>query len=960
MKKLQFVAILLLLPLLSVYGKPVSKAQAEKIAAEFMGKRRSVSAPLACMPQRARLMAPGQSAVDTPPYYIFNAGNGDGFIIVSGDDAAAPVLGYSDKGAIDVDNLPDNMAAWLRLNALYVERCADGTIADGAQAAPRQGGDVVVEPLLGDINWGQEYPFNEMCPEYYSSGGYTHYYSGCVVAAATQIMRYWCWPKQGTGSKSYKFNGQTLSADFGSTVYDWDNMLAEYPDKGATPEQVEAAATLTYHFDVAVEMEFNEAGSGALSMLVPYAYREYFGYDDGTTMRKRNYYSSTEWLDIIRHELDEGRPVYYGATSDNGLGGHAFVCDGYDSEGYVHINWGWYGMSNGFFLVNHLTPSDLGAGGGSGGYNRDQEIITGIQPPTGEPAVFERPLYGMEFSCFDYGDDFTLMDNITNYDVLPFDGQISVVVTRDGEVLKVLADVSDSQLEGYGSGNRYTVMAYQREITTSVGSDVADGDCEVRLAFRETPSSPWQFMRHENGNPSYVRATAKDGKLTLHEDEVPHPDVTLLNELEADGDIYAGGSALFTVQLRNDAKDFDLSNIVVRFTSVDNPEKYWEYENEVNVYNGSTETVDLLVDLDADMPEGEYTISLYQEEFEAYPFKQMGGEDARLTVLPEATQPVMRLTQPVEWSSSKDIQSEIKYNEDVVQGDIFNLAVSTRNYGAAGKVGIIGWLEDTKNPEKTYLLAQTDVNVDNGETVVTALFRSKLPVDPGVYKIKLVYLTEDGTETSDPNNDKYVRMLTVRENTTNLLLKAVSLDMPDEMEVGEKYKCSLTLYAPTDFSGMVYVRMRKFTIKDGGIVYMGTQRISAGETKTIEFNCTADYAPARYVALIEAKVGGVEGTIGDYYNCYKLITISDASGIGSVETANGDSGISYNGGTLTVSAGGAAVYGVDVYGIDGTLVRSIDCDGLQDVACPCQLGRGVYVVKVRTANGLITSKLAVK
>ena len=137
MKKLQFVAILLLLPLLSVYGKPVSKAQAEKIAAEFMGKRRSVSAPLACMPQRARLMAPGQSAADTPPYYIFNAGNGDGFIIVSGDDAAAPVLGYSDKGAIDVDNLPDNMAAWLRLNALYVERCADGTIADGAQAAPR-------------------------------------------------------------------------------------------------------------------------------------------------------------------------------------------------------------------------------------------------------------------------------------------------------------------------------------------------------------------------------------------------------------------------------------------------------------------------------------------------------------------------------------------------------------------------------------------------------------------------------------------------------------------------------------------------------------------------------------------------------------------------------------------------------------------------------------------------------
>lgn len=954
MKKLQFVAILLLLPLLSVYGKPVSKAQAEKIAAEFMGKRRSVSAPLACMPQRARLMAPGQSAADTPPYYIFNAGNGDGFIIVSGDDAAAPVLGYSDKGAIDVDNLPDNMAAWLRLNALYVERCADGTIADGAQAAPRQGGDVVVEPLLGDINWGQEYPFNEMCPEYYSSGGYTHYYSGCVVAAATQIMRYWCWPKQGTGSKSYKFNGQTLSADFGSTVYDWDNMLAEYPDKGATPEQVEAAATLTYHFDVAVEMEFNETGSGALSMLVPYAYREYFGYDDGTTMRKRNYYSSTEWLDIIRHELDEGRPVYYGATSDNGLGGHAFVCDGYDSEGYVHINWGWYGMSNGFFLVNHLTPSDLGAGGGSGGYNRDQEIITGIKPATGEPAVFERPLYGMEFSCFDYGDKFTLMDNITNYDVLPFDGQISVVVTRNGEVLKVLADISDSQLEGYGSGNRYTVMAYQRNITTNVGSDVADGDCEVRLAFRETPSSPWQFMRHENGNPSYVRATAKGGKLTLHTDEVPHPDVTLLNELEADGDIYAGGSALFTVQLRNDAKDFDLSNIVVRFTSVDNPEKYWEYENEVNVYNGSTETVDLLVDLDADMPEGEYTISLYQEEFEAYPFKQVGGEDARLTVLPEATQPVMRLTQPVVWTDNTD-------ENEIVQGDKFYLTLSARNYGAAGKVGVISWLQDTADPDKTYMLIQGDVDVDKGEAVTPLLYRPKLPVDPGVYKVLITYVTEDGVETPDPNNDKYAATLTVGE-ANDILLKAVAIDIPDVMEVGQTYNCSFTLYSPNDFYGYMCLRMRQFTNTNGGIIIGSMLRdpysFAAGETKKIDFKFKPSFDPGRYMVIVEAKQDGVEGTIGDYANCYKLVTITDASGISSVETAA--SGISYNGGTLTVSAGGAAVYGVDVYGIDGTLVRSIDCDGLQDVACPCQLGRGVYVVKVRTANGLITSKLAVK
>lgn len=391
---------------------------------------------------------------------------------------------------------------------------------------------------------------------------------------------------------------------------------------------------------------------------------------------------------------------------------------------------------------------------------------------------------------------------------------------------------------------------------------------------------------------------------------------------------------------------------MVRFTSVDNPEKYWEYGNEVNVYNGSTETVDLLVNLAEDMPEGDYTLTLYQEEFEDYPFKQVGGEDAVQTVLPEAELPIMRLTQPVAWTNGTK-------SGEVKQGDVFQLAVSTRNYGAAGKVGVIGWLEDTADPDKTYLLAQSDIDVDKGETVVTALFRNKLPVDPGVYKVKISYLTEDGTETPDLNNDKYAATLTVGE-AKDILLEAMSLDMPDEMEVGGKYKCSLTLYASVDFSGRVYVRMRQFTIKNGGIVYMGTQSMKAGETKTIEFDCDADYEPSRYVVLVEAHQGSEEGTVGDYANCYKLVNVIEASGIVSVEAGDDKAGVSYRSGTLTVSSCGAAVYGIDVYGIDGTLVRSIDCGGMQDVVCPCRLGRGVYIVKVRTANGLITSKLAVE
>ena len=387
MKRYNLLWVLCLFSFLYVGAKPITKSAAENIARGFMSKRCSKSASLTCLPRKSAVKG-GTS--DVAPYYIFNVGKNEGFVIVSGDDNAEPVLGYSDKGELDPNNIPSNMAEWLRLNELYVENCAKKDSSAKPAYANTGNGTVVVEPLLGDILWGQDFPFNEMCPTYYSDGQTKHYYVGCVATAATQIMRYYRYPQQGTGSKSYVFNGQTLSADFGNTTYDWDNMLAFYPSEGVSQEQIDAAATLAYQFGVSVEMEYAENGSGALSMLVPHALKTYFGYDNGVTMRRRNFYSGTEWLDIIKNELDHNRPVYYGATSDNGLGGHAFVCDGYDSEGYVHINWGWYGMSNGYFLVNHLNPDDLGEGGGTGGYNTDQEIITGIQPSTGGATTFAR------------------------------------------------------------------------------------------------------------------------------------------------------------------------------------------------------------------------------------------------------------------------------------------------------------------------------------------------------------------------------------------------------------------------------------------------------------------------------------------------------------------------------------------------------------------------------------------
>lgn len=952
MKRYNLLWILSLLSFLYVGARPITKSAAENIARGFMSKRCSKSASLACLPHKSAVKG---SSGDVAPYYIFNIGNREGFVIVSGDDNAEPVLGYSDRGELDLDNMPANMVEWLRLNELYVENCAkrESSIVGTSRTGS---GTVVVEPLLGDIMWGQDFPFNEMCPTYYSGGQDLHYYVGCVATAATQIMRYYRYPQQGTGSKSYVFKGQTLSADFGNTTYDWDNMLAFYPSDGVSQEQIDAAATLAYHFGVSVEMEYAENGSGALSMLVPHALKTYFGYDKATTMRRRNFYSATEWLELIKHELDNNRPVYYGATSDSGLGGHAFVCDGYDSEGYVHINWGWYGMSNGYFLVNHLNPDDLGEGGGTGGYNTDQEIITGIQPSTGGTTDFDRPLYGLlSLKCSDYGSDFTLMSSVNNYDVTPFDGQIAAVVTRDGQIIDILkTDGESTHIDGFANSMSGLYFLTMRDIPTTVSEGIADGACEVRLAFKEADEDRWQFLRHENRERGYVAANIVDGVLDLDEDAAPVPDVTVVGQIQNDGDIFAGGSALFSVTLQNNSSNFNLKNVVVRFRSKDDASKVWDYENTVNIYDGSTESVKLLVNLADDMPSGDYDIILFEKGYPDNPFVQTTPEVASLTVLPAVSVPVMRQTQ--------NLGLVIGATDGLVrQGDDIMLKVTARNYGAAGNVSVILWMENMDNPEQTYLFLQGNVTVDKGKEVTVPLFR-KLPVDPGTYRLKLTYLTDDGNETPDVNAAGFDNTLTVHENNKDIMLEAVSLDMPDVLYTEEKSPCKIVLRAPETFSGTVYLRLRQYTNTNGEIVSMSSVKMEAGETKEIAFDYKPRVEPERYMLLVEAKQGGVTGTVASYHNCYKLVEVkSGTSGISSVDAQNDNANVYYKDGRVYVDvADGSTLLKTELIAANGALVTSCDKASMTGGWFAADVQSGVYMVKVTTDKGVSVRKIMIK
>lgn len=311
--------------------------------------------------------------------YVFDRGASSGYVVVAADDVARPMLGYTDKGDFSIDSIPPALRWWLGCYAAEIKAAVSSGTSVAAQPASTVS-RTPIEPIVATM-WNQDAPFNNLCPELDGERAVT----GCVATAMAQVMKVHQWPATGTGTNSYSFTynntSHNVSLDFGATTYRWDDMLDVYDDNSPSAA-CDAVATLMYSCGVAVDMRYNlakDGGSGAASLLAAVGLLKYFNYDKGMRYLQRTDYTLDEWCDIIYAELAEGRPVLYGGQSDEG--GHEFVCDGYSEDGLFHINWGWGGASNGYFLLSALEPGSQGIGGSGGGYNANQDVIVGIRPP---------------------------------------------------------------------------------------------------------------------------------------------------------------------------------------------------------------------------------------------------------------------------------------------------------------------------------------------------------------------------------------------------------------------------------------------------------------------------------------------------------------------------------------------------------------------------------------------------
>ncbi|MCR4848400.1 MAG: C10 family peptidase [Bacteroidales bacterium] len=374
MKKLGIILSLLLLAAMPLMAERVTPKTAQKVAMTFLSNNGAKASQLVDLSKKAGFAN----------LYIFNGE--EGFVVISADDRVQPILGYSLTGTFKTEGMPENIRWWLQGYSDQIQGAIENQLKATTETAQqwkelRDGKPNAAKrtPIVGPLiqtKWDQGSPYNNLCPE--SS------VTGCVATAMAQVMKYWDYPTQGIGSHSYipythPEYGE-LTADFYATTYDWNNMTNTYGGSSTEAEKL-AVATLMYHCGISVDMDYSPSSSGAVTAYVADALKTYFNYSSDAKFLSRSDYDDDTWISKLKADLDSSRPIQYSGRGDGG--GHSFVFDGYSDENYFHVNWGWGGYCDDYYLITNLNPGPGGIGSGSNGiYNDNQGAILGIHPST--------------------------------------------------------------------------------------------------------------------------------------------------------------------------------------------------------------------------------------------------------------------------------------------------------------------------------------------------------------------------------------------------------------------------------------------------------------------------------------------------------------------------------------------------------------------------------------------------
>lgn len=573
------------------------------------------------------------TTANTPDFYVFNrAADLPGFVIVNADaTSTTEILGYSEMSTFDYDTAPDNFKWWL-------QQYQTNGVAKAPAKAPGMRHDV---PYLCQTKWNQNAPYWNKIP--YT--GTAHYVTGCAATSMAQVMKYFNYPERGEGSYGYSINYGTVvnySADFANTTYDWANMLDDY-SHGYNDAQADAVATLMYHCGVAQDMEYNNSLRGGSSAIVGRNGRamiDYFKYDKSMVKAVRQYYTDEAWEELMYNEVDKGRPVLYSGQSSGG--GHSFICDGYRVEDNTyHINWGWGGYLDGYFILvgkdgaedpEVLNPDGSGIGGSStsDGYSGRQSAIVNIKPNEG--GGYASIICLKEMNEISRGAIHENLGSAAFYDYKVnlsdgFDKNLYVTITAGNEGFSAVGFDFGVMFRNVTTGAEYAqklgtrekldvnyMFGRQEPFSTSILPE--DGVYEVIPVFRELGTLEWEKILCE--------PTFKYARLTLTGTaNRPDPNViTLKDELCFDQFPVVGSGNVVTES--NDFKitfsmlnntDSPVSDFFVMFLTVGNHTYYWRLNGNNMIASGGASrfTINLGDNISLCTPGELYTFSFYHD-----------------------------------------------------------------------------------------------------------------------------------------------------------------------------------------------------------------------------------------------------------------------------------------------------------------------------------------------------------
>lgn len=521
------------------------------------GKQISQNAALSAARKYSRTgqVAPAKNLrsdkTNNAPYYAFNLEQG--YVIVSGDDEMTELVGYAENGFFDAENVPPQMQLWLDGYAEYVAAVQSGK-AKARKILLSDSPSVVVEPLV-TTKWNQDAPFNNFAPEYTDDNNNTQRCAtGCAATAMAQIMKFHNWPEQGVGHYSYEHQSfGTISSNFSEHVYDWTNMIDRYNNGEYSNMQADAVALLMKDCGVSLNMNYGPVSGASIYSYYP-AFKNYFRYSSRTV--NRSGCETAEFTKIITDELQEGRPLIYCGTGEDG--GHAFVVDGYDTNYFLHVNWGWGGYSDGYFDMNYMDPTGLGIGGGSGAFKWNQGIVLARPLKDGvEPYEFIQQLCFVPYNDVkggifceqempaNKGDDVTiLLRNTANLSGESFFGSLNVGVFDDSGALVTMGNEerienNNGELLEFQSGSLYSVDLPMTLNTAGI----ADGNYIVR-AMSKANGDVWRKF----ASTDCLNMTVADGKVYL---SAPTPNISMVGIGSYDTATYKGFSFNADVTVHN-------------------------------------------------------------------------------------------------------------------------------------------------------------------------------------------------------------------------------------------------------------------------------------------------------------------------------------------------------------------------------------------------------------------------